>query len=164
MAHAGAVVEVNSETDFVAKNEEFKKFVESVAMQIAKMNPASVEELENQKSINEPEKTIKEILVNLVATIGENISIRRFERFESDGFVESYVHGDGRIGVLVDFEKGDDRTAFDVCMQIAAAKPEYVSKEDVPENVIASETDILKAQAMNEGKPEQIAKKWCKAE
>ena len=155
----GTVLEVNAETDFVAKNEEFRKFVADVALQIVKNNPASVEELEEEKAIWEPSKTVKEILTDKIATIGENMSIRRFERYESTGLVESYIHGDGKIGVLVDFEKGNETVAKDVCMQIAAARPEYLNREAVPADVLEKEMEILKAQAMNEGKPEQIAEK-----
>ena len=155
----GAVVEVNSETDFVAKNEEFKTFVEDVAEQIAKENPADVEELLAQTSIKDSSKTVKEVLTDKIAKIGENMTIRRFERFESNGLVEKYIHGDGKIGVLVDIENGDAELAKDICMQIAAAKPEFLDKEAVPQERLDKEMEILKAQAMNEGKPEAIAEK-----
>ncbi|MBR3152005.1 MAG: elongation factor Ts [Clostridia bacterium] len=154
----GAVVEVNAETDFVAKNEEFKTFVAEVAEQVAKKNPSSVEDLLAQKYLDS-DKTVQEVLTDKIATIGENMTIRRFERFESDGLVESYIHGDGKIGVLVNFEKGDSETAKDICMQIAAARPEYLDRESVPEERVAKEMEILKAQAMNEGKPAEIAEK-----
>ena len=97
----GAVVEVNSETDFVAKNEEFQKFVMDVAKQVVEKNPATVEELLAQPSIAEEGKTVNEVLVNKIATIGENMSIRRFARFESNGLVAKYIHGNGKIAVLV---------------------------------------------------------------
>ena len=155
----GAVVEVNAETDFVAKNEEFRTFVANVAEQIAKQNPKDVEELLNQKSIQEPDKTVGEVLTNKIATIGENMSIRRFARFETTGLVESYVHGDGKIGVLVNLEGGDSELAKDICMQIAAARPEYLNREAVPAEKVEKEMEILKAQAMNEGKPAEIAEK-----
>ena len=87
------------------------------------------------------------------------MSVRRFTRFESTGLVESYVHGDGKIGVLVDCPKGTEEVAKDVCMQIAAAKPEYLNREEVPQEVVAHEMEILKAQAVNEGKPEAVAEK-----
>ena len=154
----GAVVEVNSETDFVAKNDEFKAFVADVAEQVAKQNPANVEELLAQKSIKE-DKTVSEVLTDKIAKIGENMSIRRFARFESNGLVEKYIHGDGKIGVLVELEGGDSEVAKDVCMQIAAAKPEFLDRESVPTERLEKEMEILKAQAMNEGKPEAIAEK-----
>ena len=155
----GAIVEVNSETDFVAKNEEFKTFVMDVAKQVVKNNPATVEDLLAEKSISDPEKTVQEVLTNKIATIGENMTIRRFERFETTGTVEKYIHGDGKIGVLVDMENATPELAKDICMQIAAAKPEFVNREQVPAERLEKEKEILKAQTMNEGKPEAIAEK-----
>ena len=155
----GAVVEVNAETDFVAKNDEFKKFVKDVAKQIAETNPANVEELLNSKSIVETDKTVNEVLTNKIATIGENMSIRRFARYESQGLVSKYIHGEGKIGVLVEIENGNEELAKDICMQIAAAKPEFLDRESVPAERVEKEMEILKAQAMNEGKPAEIAEK-----
>ena len=154
----GAVVEVNAETDFVAKNEEFKAFVADVAEIVTTSNPADVEALLEVK-YKGTEKTVREVLTDKIATIGENMSIRRFQRFESEGLVESYIHGEGKIAVLVDFAKGDEEVAKDVCMQIAAAKPEYLNREAVPQDAVQKEMEILKAQAMNEGKPAEIAEK-----
>ena len=154
----GSVVEVNAETDFVAKNEEFRSFVADIAKQVATKNPATVEDLLSQKYLD-TDSTVQEVLTGKIATIGENMSIRRFARFESEGLIESYVHGDGKIGVLVNFEKGEEELAKDVCMQIAAAKPEYLSREDVPQEQVEKEMEILKVQAMNEGKPAEIAEK-----
>lgn len=158
----GAVVEVNAETDFVAKNQEFRDFVADVAKQIVEKNPADVEALLEQESIVVPGKTVKEVLTDKIATIGENMSIRRFVRYESTGLVGSYIHGDGKIGVLVDMPKGDDTLAKDICMQIAAARPEYLNETEVPADVLEKEMEILKAQAMNEGKPAEIAEKMVK--
>ena len=155
----GAVVEVNAETDFVAKNEEFRTFVNDIAKQVVSKNPATVEELLAQKSETEPDKTVQDVLTNKIATIGENMSIRRFERFETTGLIESYIHGDGKIGVLVEMEGGDSSLAKDICMQIAAARPEYLDRESVPADRVAHEMEILKAQAVNEGKPEAVAEK-----
>ena len=155
----GAVVEVNSETDFVAKNEEFKNFVLNVAKQVVEKNPATVEELLAQDSIEVPGKTVNEVLVDKIATIGENMNIRRFTRFESEGLVEKYIHGDGKIAVLVNMKSGDKEVAKDICMQIAAARPEYLNEASVPEDRLNKEKEILKAQTMNEGKPEAIAEK-----
>ena len=155
----GAVVEVNAETDFVAKNADFRAFVADVVEQIATKNPADVEELLAQESIKVAGKTVKEVLTDKIATIGENMSIRRFVRYESQGLVESYIHGDGKIGVLVDLSKGDSELAKDICMQVAAARPEYLNREAVPAEKVQKEMEILKAQAINEGKPAQIAEK-----
>ena len=154
----GSIVEVNAETDFVSKNEEFKEFVANVAKVVADKNPADVDSLLNEK-YPETDKTVSEVLTDKIATIGEHMSIRRFERYESTGMVEGYIHGDGRIAVLVDFDKGETTLAKDVCMQITAANPEYLSREDVPEERTKKEMEILKAQAMNEGKPAEIAEK-----
>ena len=155
----GSIVEINSETDFVAKNEEFKEFVANVAKIIADKNPTDLEALLDLPFIDNSGKTVKEVLTEKIATIGENMNIRRFARFESEGMVEKYIHGDGKIAVLVDFSKGDREVAKDICMQIAAARPEFVRREDVPQERVDKEMEILKIQAMNEGKPEEIAEK-----
>ena len=154
----GAIVEVNAETDFVAKNEDFRSFVKDIAEIVAMQNPTDVEGLLELKYKNS-DKTVREELTEKIATIGENMTIRRFVRFESQGLVESYIHGDGKIAVLVDFAKGETELAKDVCMQIAAAKPEYLKREEVPSERVSKEMEILKAQAMNEGKPAEIAEK-----
>ena len=155
----GAIVEVNAETDFVAKNQEFKDFVMDVAKQIVEKNPADVEALLAQESISEAGKTVQEVLTNKIATIGENMNIRRFARFESEGLVAKYIHGDGKIAVLIEVTKNNPDLAKDICMQIAAARPEFVRDSEVPEERVAKEMEILKVQAMNEGKPEAIAEK-----
>ena len=157
----GAVIEVNAETDFVAKNEEFRTFVNDLVKQVAEKNPANVEELLAQKYLD-TDKTVQEVLTDKIATIGENMSIRRFVRYESEGLVESYIHGDGKIGVLVNFKKGTSDVAKDICMQIAAARPEYLNEKEVPAERVEKEMEILKAQAMNEGKPAEIAEKMVK--
>ena len=154
----GSVVEVNSETDFVAKNEEFRAFVNDIAKQVATKNPATVEELLSQKYLD-TDSTVQEVLTSKIATIGEKLTIRRFERFESTGLVEKYIHGDGKIAVLVNMKKGTSEVAKDVCMQIAAARPEYLNEVSVPAERVEKEKEILKAQTMNEGKPEAIAEK-----
>ena len=155
----GAIVEVNSETDFVAKNEEFKTFVMNVAKQVVEKNPKDVEDLLNQEATFEAGKTVNEALVGKIATIGENLTIRRFARFESNGLLESYIHGDGKIAVLINMAKGDKEVAKDLCMQIAAARPEYLNEQSVPAERVEKEKEILKVQTMNEGKPEAIAEK-----
>ena len=156
----GAIVEVNSETDFVAKNEEFRTFVMDVAKQIVKNNPESVEALLAEPAMFEEGKTVNEALIGKIATIGENISIRRFARFETtDGLIEKYIHGDGKIAVLVNMTSGTKELAKDVCMQIAAARPEFIDRAQVPAERVEKEKEILKIQTMNEGKPEAIAEK-----
>lgn len=155
----GAIVEVNAETDFVAKNADFQAFVKIVAKQVALNNPADVEELLSQNCIDNTSRTVQEELTDKIATIGENMSIRRFARFETEGTVASYIHGDGKIGVLLDMENADETLAKDVCMHIAAAKPEFLAETDIPEDRVNKEKEILKAQVINEGRPEAVAEK-----
>lgn len=156
----GAIVEVNSETDFVAKNEEFKSFVKDVAKQVVINNPETVEALLEEQSIAVEGKKVSEVLVEKIATIGENLTIRRFARFETqNGLVERYIHGDGKIAVLVNMENGNSELAKDICMQIAAVKPEFIDREQVPAERLEKEKEILKQQTINEGKPEAIAEK-----
>ena len=154
----GAIVEVNSETDFVAKNAEFQEFVKEVARIVAEKNPADVDALLEETYESEG-KSVKDVLTDKIAKIGENMTVRRFVRYETDGFVETYIHGNGKIAVIVDMAKGDHTAAKDVCMQIAAARPEYLNEAEVPQERLDKEMEILKAQAMNEGKPEAIAEK-----
>ncbi len=137
MKKVGAIVEVNSETDFVAKNEEFRTFVMDVAKQIIKNNPESVEALLAEPAMFEEGKTVNEALIGKIATIGENISIRRFARFETtDGLIEKYIHGDA---VLVNMTSGTKELAKDVCMQIAAARPEFIDRDQVPAERVEKE-------------------------
>ncbi len=160
----GVLLEVNSETDFVAKNADFQKFVSDVAKQIKETSPADVETLLAAKFVDGDE-TINDMLVNKIATIGENITVRRFERYE--GVIETYIHGGGKIGVMVAFSvdaaKADapefKEFAHDIAMQVAAANPQYLDRDSIPAEVVAKETEILTAQAMNEGKPQNIAEK-----
>ncbi|MCI8350360.1 MAG: elongation factor Ts [Oscillospiraceae bacterium] len=158
----GVVIEVNAETDFVAKNDEFKKFVEICANTVIKENPADVEALLACKGADS-EFTVEELLREKILTIGENIKVRRFTRYEGD--VATYIHGDGKIGVMVKFDTDvASNPAFaaygkDIAMQVAAATPMYCHKEDVPADVLEKEKEILTAQAINEGKPANIAEK-----
>jgi len=158
------VIEVNSETDFVAKNQEFITFVQNVAAIVLKNNPGDIDALYAMPY--DQSKTIRDALNELIAKIGENMNVRRFERFE--GVVCDYVHGGGRIGVIVEFslsdkEKANDAKfkefAKDIAMQVAAANPQYTKKDSVPADVLAKEKEILRAQALNEGKPEAIVDK-----
>ena len=156
----GSAVEVNSETDFVAQNAEFRSFVEALAKQVALKSPKDVDDLMKQEFIDEAGKTVSEALIEKVAKIGENINIRRFVRFETtDGLIEKYIHGDGKIAVLVNMKNADKELAKDICMQIAAARPEFLDEKSVPAERLAKEMEILKAQAINEGKPAAIAEK-----
>ena len=158
----GTLLEVNSETDFVAKNDEFKSFVANVAKIVAENNPADVEAL---KALAYEDKTVGEALTALIAKIGENMSIRRFARVA--GNVCSYTHGEGRIGVLVETEGALNDEAYtaarDVAMQVAAINPLYVSKEVVPAEDVEKEKAIIVAQIKedpkNAGKPDAIIEK-----
>lgn len=152
----GAIVEVNCETDFVAKTDDFKAFVATIAKQIAVKNPATVEELMEQTLVDDPAKTVNMLLNEAVAKIGEKISIRRFQRAE--GVVDTYVHLGGKIGVLVDVEgEAVAEKLHDVAMQIAAAKPNCISRDDVNQADVEKEKEILRAQALNEPKPKPEA-------
>lgn len=162
------LVEVNSETDFVAKNEKFVNYVTAVAKTIADTNPADVDELLT-KPLAGDTRTVQENLQDMVLSIGENMKIRRFERVE--GITTSYIHGGGSVGVLVMFDT-DDKTAAtdafkvmgkDIAMQIAAMSPAYLDEASVPADVLAHEKEITKAQLAEDpkmaGKPEQVLAK-----
>ena len=161
---AGAIVEVNSETDFVSQNADFQEFVLNIAKIVTNQNPADVDALKAEKYIDS-DQTVDEVLKEKILTIGENINIRRFARYE--GVLETYIHGGGRIGVMVGFDTSDaiaandafKTMAKDIAMQIAAAKPEYLDRTSIPAEVIEKEKEILSAQALNEGKPAAIVEK-----
>ena len=153
----GVIVEVNCETDFVGHNESFQALAKSIAKQIAEAAPADVEALLASEMEG---KTVKDVVTEAIAKIGENISVRRFERFESaEGQVYSYIHGGGKIGVLVDMKGGDAELGKDVAMQVAAAIPSYLDRSQVPAAELEHEKEVLSEQARNEGKPEKIIEK-----
>jgi len=149
------MVEVNCETDFVAKDDSFNAFADAVAKNALQANPADVDAL-MQTSIGGA--SAEEARQALVSKIGENIQVRRFVRVSTDGALGAYVHG-GKIGVMVDLSGGDAELAHDLALHVAAMSPEYVSADDVPANVIAREKDILVAQAEDSGKPPEIIEK-----
>jgi len=158
------VVEVNAETDFVAKNAEFQAFVETCADTIIYENPADVDALLACKA-HSSDLTVDALLKEKILTIGENIKVRRFDRFE--GVVTSYVHAGGRIGVIVKFDTSDEiagsdafkTCAHNVAMQIAALNPEYLDEASVPAERVEKEKEILTQQIVDEGKPANIAEK-----
>jgi elongation factor Ts len=154
-AHLGALVEVNAETDFVAKNPDFAAFAKSVAELVAKENPADAAALANLRIGGE---TVEAARQKLVQKIGENITVRRFERIKTDAKLVQYVHPGAKIAVIVDLE-GDEGVAKDVAMHIAFAKPRFMSRDQVAPDVIASERKILEARAKESGKPPEIAAK-----
>lgn len=162
--NVGVVIEVNAETDFVAKNTDFQNFVKTCADTILEKNPADMDAL--MKTVaNGTDMTVEALVQDKVLTIGENIKIRRFERYE--GVVATYIHAAGRIGVMVKFDTTDEMAAKpefkayakDVAMQVAAANPSYLDEASVPSEIVEHERKILTEQVINEGKPEKIAEK-----
>lgn len=157
----GVVIEVNAETDFVAKNDSFMEFVKACANTVMQENPADVEALLALKAVGS-DQTVAEMLQEKVLTIGENIQIRRFERME--GACVAYVHG-GKIGVLVNFDTDvaakPEFVAYgkDIAMQIAALNTQYLNESEVPAEIIEHEKEVMRQQVINEGKPEAIADK-----
>lgn len=166
--NVGVIVEVNAETDFVAKNTDFIAFVESVAKTIAENSPVDIDALNDLKAVGS-EMTVGELLREKILVIGENMKIRRFEKYE--GAVVSYVHAGGKIGVLVKFDTTNEvasKEAFrsfgkDIAMQIAAVSPQYISSDEVPAEVVEKEKSILTEQLKNDeknaNKPPQVIEK-----
>ncbi len=152
-----AMVEINSETDFATKSDDFMAFSDKVAACILANEPADIDAL-NALSLEDGGDTVSVSRDNLVAKIGENISIRRFELVTTDGLLGSYLHG-SRIGTVVDLDGGDDALAKDVAMHIAAVRPVCVNEDEVDPALLAKEKDIFMAQAAESGKPPEIIEK-----
>lgn len=162
---AAAIVEVNSETDFVAKNEDFKQFVKDAAEMALATEATEIAALLEENHAEG--KALKDVLNDRIAKIGEKLDFRRFEKLTTEGQIAGYIHGAGKIGVLVELltEARDERVIAmgrDIAMQVAAMNPKYVSREDVDPAYIAHETEVLTAQALNEGKPANIVEKMVK--
>ncbi len=155
-ARTGAIVEVNCETDFVAKNEGFLKFAAGLAESVEKKNPADAAAL---AALPLGPSTVEEARKALVGRIGENISIRRFARIEAKGRLSHYVHGGARIGVLIDFTGGDEQLGRDLAMHIAASRPIALSRDAVAAELVKKERDIARAKAAESGKPADIVEK-----
>ena len=163
----GAIVEVNSETDFVAKNADFQAYVARVAAQVLATNAESMEAFMSEPWIDDASLTVEQALSQKIAIIGEKLSIRRFEKIISkDGVLATYIHAGGKIGVLVELTTDASGDAVydcgkNVAMQVAALKPKYTNRDEVPGDFVEHEKEILKAQAMNENpdKPENIIEK-----
>jgi elongation factor Ts len=155
-AKLGAIIEVNCETDFVAKNDDFLAFVRNLAALVAKHNPADVAAL---SALPLEGSTVDQVRSALVGRIGENMSIRRFTRIEAKGRVASYVHVGSKIGVMVDVVGGDETLAKDVAMHVAASKPVALTKEEVAAELISKERDIATQKAAESGKPANIIEK-----
>ena len=153
----GAIVEMNCETDFVAKNEDFLALAAGIAQLVLDKAPADVAAVSALPMADG--RTVEETRAALVGKIGENMSIRRFVRTAAKGKLASYIHGGARIGVLIDLEGGDEALARDLAMHIAATKPIALSKEQVPAEVIAKERSIAEQKAAESGKPAEIAAK-----
>jgi elongation factor Ts len=151
----GSLVELNCETDFVAKNDDFAAFAKSLAEVVATRNPADVVEL---GSIDLMGKKVETQRQELVQKIGENMTIRRFKRLQAKGRLALYLHAGGRIGVLVDYE-GPEEVGKDLAMHIAFAKPRHLSKTEVPQELVSQERKIHEARAKDAGKPAEIAHK-----
>lgn len=166
-AKAGVVVEINCETDFVAKNLDFQQFAKDAAKQAVNTKAADVDGFMNEPWLSDASKTVKDILTEKIAVIGENLSVRRFEKLEAEnGCVAAYIHGGGKIGVLVQADTdvvNDEIKAClrNVAMQVAAMAPKYVSRDEVPADYLEHEKEILLAQAKieNPNKPENIIEK-----
>ncbi|GAB4163734.1 MAG: translation elongation factor Ts [Geothermobacteraceae bacterium] len=160
----GVVAEINAETDFVAKNENFQAFAKGVAQAVLDARPESVDALK-EAAFPGTGRTVGEELTHQIATIGENMNIRRFECFEpAQGVVASYIHAGGKIGVLVELTGNGDaermqEVARQIAMHVAAANPQYLCREDVPAEVIEREKDIMRTKAIESGKPENIVEK-----
>ena len=152
----GAIVEVNCETDFVAKNDDFLNFAKSLAELVVKRNPSDVAAL---AALPLTGSTVEQTRAALVGKIGENVSIRRFARIEAKGRLSQYVHGGAKIGVLVDVAGGEEQLGRDLAMHIAASKPKGLSREDVPADLVEKERSIAAAKAAESGKPADIVAK-----
>lgn len=152
----GAIVEVNCETDFVAKNDEFLAFARSLAALAAKESPGDVGAL---SALRLEGTSVEERRKHLVGKIGENVSLRRFTRIQAQGRLATYIHGGSKIGVLVDLVGGDEALAKDIAMHIAASKPLALSREDVSQDVVQKERNIAAAKAAESGKPPNIVEK-----
>lgn len=183
--HIGVLAEVNCETDFVAKTDNFKEFARNVVDHVAQADPlyVSIEDIEKDKDetlvkgkilLDQPfskdaSKMVRDLISDATVAIGEKIAVRRFVRYENnEGIVDSYIHMGGKIGVLLEVKCASAEActtdavkamAHDICMHIAAANPKFISKDEVPNDNLAKEKEILRAQALNEGKPEKIVDK-----
>lgn len=151
------IVEINSETDFVAKNENFQNLVKKIAEHIVACKPADMDTLNASQMDG---KTVADVMTEAVASIGEKLSLRRFEVYTTeDGQLATYIHMGGKIGVIVELSGGDEALGKDVAMQIAAAKPQCIGRADVDQEALAHEREVLRKQALEEGKPEKIVEK-----
>ncbi|GAB6137626.1 translation elongation factor Ts [Halanaerobaculum tunisiense] len=157
------IAEVNSETDFAAKNDKFQEVVEEIVNHLLSEEPADVDQALEQ-TLAGADKTVEKYLTEAITQIGENISLRRFEIIEKDdaAIFSTYIHMGGNIGVLALLEGGDEELAHNIAMHIAAANPDYLSRDDVPTADVEKEKKLLQEEAENEGKPEHIVEQIVK--
>lgn len=159
----GVILEVNSETDFVAKTDNFNSLLDNLSNHLLQSNANTVEEVLAESWFLDDNKDVNTVIKEAIANIGENLNLRRFKRYQTDGFLYDYIHMGGKIGVIVDFAaentEENQLVAKDIAMHIAASAPEYVERSQVPADVVEKEKNIYKEQMLNEGKPEHVIDK-----
>lgn len=159
----GVIVEINAETDFVAKTDNFNKLTEEISKHLLQSDATDVETVLEEDWYLDDSKDVNTIIKEAIANIGENTNLRRFETYKTDGFLFGYIHMGGKIGVIVDINaeqnEENELVAKDLAMHIAASAPDYIKRKQVPQDVIKKEKDIYKEQMLNEGKPEHIIDK-----
>ncbi len=156
----GVVVEINSETDFVAKTDKFQDLVSEISEHLIQSDAEDTESILEESWFLDDNKDVNTIIKEAIANIGENLNLRRFEKFSTDGFLQGYVHMGGKIGVIVDLNteinEAKEKVAKDIAMHVAASAPDYLTRDQVPSDIIEKEKEIYKEQMLNEGKPEHI--------
>ncbi|HLV09713.1 MAG TPA: translation elongation factor Ts [Halanaerobiales bacterium] len=159
----GIIAEINSETDFVAKNEKFQTLVSDISIHLLKSSSKEIDDVLKEEWERGNTKDVNTVIKEAIAEIGENINLRRFERYETGGFLQGYIHLGGKIGVLVElnaeYNEDKQRVAKDIAMHIAASNPGYIDREEIEDEVISKERSIYREQMLNEGKPEHIIDK-----
>lgn len=159
----GVIVEINSETDFVAKTDNFNDLLINVSQHLLQSKANTLEEVLAEKWFLDDSKDVNTIMKEAIANIGENLNLRRFQTYRTDGFLYGYIHMGGKIGVIVDIDAGNTEenqlVAKDIAMHIAASAPEYIERSQVPAETVEKEKNIYKEQMLNEGKPEHVIDK-----
>src|SRR5690554_5389811 len=159
----GVILEVNSETDFVAKTDNFNTLLDNLSRHLLQSNANSMEDVLAESWFMDDSKDVNTVIKEAIANIGENLNLRRFNRYETDGFLYDYIHMGGKIGVIVDIDgentEENQLAAKDIAMHVAASAPEYIDRSHVPADVVEREKNIYKEQMLNEGKPEHVIEK-----
>ncbi|NLJ84620.1 MAG: elongation factor Ts [Halanaerobiaceae bacterium] len=159
----GVILEVNSETDFVAKTDNFNTLLDNLSRHLLQSNANSMEDVLAESWFMDDSKDVNTVIKEAIANIGENLNLRRFNRYETDGFLYDYIHMGGKIGVIVDIDgentEENQLAAKDIAMHVAASAPEYIDRFQVPADVVEREKNIYKEQMLNEGKPEHVIEK-----